>query len=403
MLWSARPFAISTLLCSLATLANPYGWHLHQHVLAYLRDSKLLDNISEYQSISFHHGPAVFFEFILLLGIASLVWCIANDKLGAALSTLLWAHLALLSGRNIPLYLLIATPPVACMLKDMFARLEKLPLLAKIGSACSEIADEFRPLERIERWHPVSAAAILVIALLLSSNRPAFASQFNPKNFPVTAVQNLEHMQLCRLFTYDQWADYLIYQRYPSQKVFVDGRTDFYGMDLVTEYQHIVSARYDCEALLKRYAIDTVLIRPDEALATVLKQSPNWVLLFDDGKAAIFQSSSAIRLQTGTRSRLSVVNDFQPFSERRKRARDSCKNGCPGSAVITQRKEMRMITSTLHAFWQEEDGQDLVEYSLLLAFIALAAVAILSSASTNIQKLWNGISDALSDAVVGAS
>jgi Flp pilus assembly pilin Flp len=62
-----------------------------------------------------------------------------------------------------------------------------------------------------------------------------------------------------------------------------------------------------------------------------------------------------------------------------------------------------MITSTLQAFWQEEDGQDLVEYSLLLAFIALAAVAILSTASTNIKTLWNSISDGLSDAVVAAS
>jgi Flp pilus assembly pilin Flp len=62
-----------------------------------------------------------------------------------------------------------------------------------------------------------------------------------------------------------------------------------------------------------------------------------------------------------------------------------------------------MINSALKAFWQEEDGQDLVEYSLLLAFIALAAVAVLSSAKSNIVTLWNDISNALSDAVTAAS
>ena len=41
-----------------------------------------------------------------------------------------------------------------------------------------------------------------------------------------------------------------------------------------------------------------------------------------------------------------------------------------------------MMDSILKAFLQEEDGQDLVEYSLLLAFIALAAIALLSSATT---------------------
>ena len=61
-----------------------------------------------------------------------------------------------------------------------------------------------------------------------------------------------------------------------------------------------------------------------------------------------------------------------------------------------------MNTSALKAFWQEEDGQDLVEYALLMAFIALAAVAVLTSVQTNVTKLWNSISDALSDAVTSA-
>lgn len=62
-----------------------------------------------------------------------------------------------------------------------------------------------------------------------------------------------------------------------------------------------------------------------------------------------------------------------------------------------------MITLALTAFWREEDGQDLVEYSLLLAFIALAAVALLTSVKNNVQTLWQDISNALSDAVTSAS
>ncbi len=61
-----------------------------------------------------------------------------------------------------------------------------------------------------------------------------------------------------------------------------------------------------------------------------------------------------------------------------------------------------MNTSALQAFWREEDGQDLIEYALLMGFIALAAVAVLGSLQTNIGKLWNSISDALSDAVTAA-
>jgi Flp pilus assembly pilin Flp len=57
-----------------------------------------------------------------------------------------------------------------------------------------------------------------------------------------------------------------------------------------------------------------------------------------------------------------------------------------------------MINSILKAFWQEEDGQDLVEYSLLLAFIALAAVALMSSAGASVNKIWTGINSQMTNA-----
>jgi pilus assembly protein Flp/PilA len=62
-----------------------------------------------------------------------------------------------------------------------------------------------------------------------------------------------------------------------------------------------------------------------------------------------------------------------------------------------------MITSALQAFWQEEDGQDLVEYSLLLAFIALAAVALLSGVGGQINKIWTSINTQVSNAATAAS
>ena len=62
-----------------------------------------------------------------------------------------------------------------------------------------------------------------------------------------------------------------------------------------------------------------------------------------------------------------------------------------------------MNTQALLAFWKEEDGQDLVEYSLLLAFIALAAVALLSTAKGNISTLWGTINNGLTSANSNAS
>lgn len=52
----------------------------------------------------------------------------------------------------------------------------------------------------------------------------------------------------------------------------------------------------------------------------------------------------------------------------------------------------------LQALWREEAGQDLVEYSLLLAFIALAAVGVLTNVSKSVEGLWKTVNSSLASA-----
>ncbi len=52
----------------------------------------------------------------------------------------------------------------------------------------------------------------------------------------------------------------------------------------------------------------------------------------------------------------------------------------------------------LNGLWREEDGQDLVEYSLLLAFIALAAIGVLTNVSKSINGLWTTVNSSLTNA-----
>jgi Flp pilus assembly pilin Flp len=55
-----------------------------------------------------------------------------------------------------------------------------------------------------------------------------------------------------------------------------------------------------------------------------------------------------------------------------------------------------MINTMFRAFWKEEDGQDMVEYALLLAFVALAAVGVLSTVKTSISSIWSSVDSNLS-------
>lgn len=54
-------------------------------------------------------------------------------------------------------------------------------------------------------------------------------------------------------------------------------------------------------------------------------------------------------------------------------------------------------------FMKEEQGQDLIEYTLLMAFIALASAAIFVNAGKSISSIWGIASNQLSNAAASAS
>lgn len=282
----SAPYALCGVACAASTFVNPYGWHLHQHIFEYLRDSRQLDQINEFLSPNFHHGGAIFFECMLLLGGTSVYWCLRRKRIAAAITTVLWAHFALISVRNAAIFILLAAPWVAAMLHDVLGGEWRQSWALKIRRELTSIWEDFRPFERVERWHLASGLALLTVGLLLTSHLPNFEPRFDSNTFPERALPTLMSWRGSRIFTFDQWGDFLIYRL--NRKVFVDGRSDFYGADFEDQIGYMVNARYDWKSYFDRFAIDTVLLRPDAPLCTVLKQSVDWRVLFDDGRAIVF-------------------------------------------------------------------------------------------------------------------
>ena len=60
---------------------------------------------------------------------------------------------------------------------------------------------------------------------------------------------------------------------------------------------------------------------------------------------------------------------------------------------------MKLFTS----FLREEEGQDLIEYTLLLAFVALVSAAIFIGAGTEAKGIWQVASSHLTNANAAAS
>jgi Flp pilus assembly pilin Flp len=59
--------------------------------------------------------------------------------------------------------------------------------------------------------------------------------------------------------------------------------------------------------------------------------------------------------------------------------------------------------SVIRNFWNDDQGQDLIEYTLLMAFVALASAALFLGAGGSIKGIWTTSNSQLEAASTSAS
>ena len=286
--WSGvRRYGMLAALCSLASLLNPYGWQLHLHIVRYLNSSWILDHVQEFQSPLIRSESMIVFAMLLLATVALVPQA---DRFEAVL-VLVWGFLALRSARHVPFFAIAAAPVLASAIATYWAR-----LAARAGGRSPQrifwdLAQEFGRRPRVSVWLPLSA--VLVMAAVP-------AAGFPEKIFPVLAVErNLSRLTptpaMPRILTSDQWGDYLIFRLYPQQRVFFDGRSDFYGPGIGSDYRKLLSCESPWRELLDRYQFDLALLPHDWALSTALEREPGWRLVYRDPVAVLFARDAAER------------------------------------------------------------------------------------------------------------
>jgi Flp pilus assembly pilin Flp len=57
----------------------------------------------------------------------------------------------------------------------------------------------------------------------------------------------------------------------------------------------------------------------------------------------------------------------------------------------------------MKSFLKDEQGQDLIEYTLLLAFVALGAAALFQGMGTSISGIWTGANTQMTTANAAAT
>jgi len=289
-------YAAIAFLCALATLANPYTYHLHVHIYKFFSEPYHVQNIIEFQSMSFHSPAAPYLEALLLAGALAAAWFVVKHRDFVPLVLIAgWAHLALFAARNIPLYAIVAAPFVAQAIYEMLCGLEHDQVAAWLRRATAgfrTVAAEFGETDRHWRLYVPSAAAAVVLALLVANPNATgkLKPEYDPERYPAKALSVLRADPAARIFTDDEWGDYLLYNLYPGHKVFVDGRSDFYGQDFEQKYIEVMEVKYDWEKSLNRYNVNTIVLSTKSALAGAIKESSRWRTIYDDTVAIVFRA-----------------------------------------------------------------------------------------------------------------
>jgi len=98
-----------------------------------------------------------------------------------------------------------------------------------------------------------------------------------------------------RLFNDYVWGGYLINELYPQVPVFIDGRADFYGGDLLDDYLTIAQVEPGWDDLLVEYGVNAAVILHDSRLARALRSDPAWQEAVSGSLESVFVLRQGLR------------------------------------------------------------------------------------------------------------
>ena len=289
---SVRRYAALLGACSAVTLVNPYGIALHVHIVEYMRSDWIQNLVQEFQAPTFRTEGQLQYEALLIGGLVLAGLLLRKRRVPEALWLLFLAHSSLISLRHAPLFAAVAAPLIASELSGGWKTLAQGRKKSSILSIFHQLGQDLTPnFERTSVW-----PALVIVTLVFLDAPVTWPRDFPSEAFPTTMVhENAKVLESGRLLTTDQWADYMIYTFYPKQKVFIDGRSDFYGESLGTEYLHLLQGAYDWRDILNRRGFDLALLPVGWPLVQILKQDSSWQVIKDDNRAILFRR---LRLQS---------------------------------------------------------------------------------------------------------
>lgn len=275
-----RFLALITFICLLASLVNPFGYHILLFPFNLVGDKYLMDHIYEFISPNFHEPLP--FKYLLFLMIAVFAWSRQRLNIIELVLILLFINMALYSRRYIPLFSIIAAPIILRQGDLMLAETHN-----KFVDFLRRRAEGISSVDLSSRGYLWPTVGVLAVAVFAAGGTLNY--KFDQKIKPVAAVEFLKREPIRgNMFNNDEFGDYIIYAAWPEYKVIFDGRSDMYGAERMKEYNNISGFEPGWEKLLEKYRISWIIFDAKSALSRFLLQDDRWRLIYADKVANIF-------------------------------------------------------------------------------------------------------------------
>jgi len=274
-----KQMALTILLCVVAVMFTPFGWHSPKQVLVNIVQSSQLP-IEEWKPVmAMRHPITVIWTGLLLLWLICLAW---SPKRPDALE-LLWGAFATFNAltgiRMVALWCLLIAPFVG----------EHIGLWISQFSRSQTSRHQTQP----PIWLPSAIIVLFAfLAGLIASVRfsPSEFVKRERKGYPKDAVAWMKRQGLTgNCLARYEWGGYVAWHLKGRVKVFVDGRADFYPMKVLKDFVAAYYGRANWQQILNRYGVTIVIVPPDASLANLLLiRSSEWRCVYRDKIALVF-------------------------------------------------------------------------------------------------------------------
>lgn len=286
-------------ILALAVLLNPNGINTWLIPFKTVEVAVLQNFIDEWSSPNFHDPTLYPFLGLFFVNVAAMG--LTRKKVDGVdlMSFLVFSCMALVAKRNFAPFALLASPIGAKyswpLIGAGFARLRFLirgsSKKPEVDLSGTKNAGLHNSLRRGINLVIIFILAGIGLTKLIAVTNPLIVEAYSREYYPVQAVQILQEQGFSgHVLNSYGWGGYLDWNL-PSGKVFVDGRTDLFGDEILTQYLAMINASSGWQDLFDRWDIHHVLLEPTQPVIPLLK-STGWQVIYEDSASIYLRSGS---------------------------------------------------------------------------------------------------------------